>query len=120
MMIHSTHIATIACFCLLNSMISNVRALTAKQRGEADETETQEPTAAAAVGELAKKTDALSRSSILEGHGIGTPPTQTRLEQAMGSPQERLARAGDRLSELSALVTKLEIAVRQDQSACLI
>ncbi len=104
----------------LDAMISSVQTLAAKQRGERDGQDgvvMAPEDSSAAVGELSRKIDALSNSSLLQGRGIKSPNKETRPVQAKGSPQQRLALAGDRLSQLSALVTKLEGAVRQHHSA---
>lgn len=92
----------------LDAMIAQVQALAAQQRVSRD-----------AVDVLATKDDALSHGSLtLERRGVESPSEEAQMHQGEASTQQRLARAGDRISQLSALVTTLEGAVRQEHSTC--
>ncbi len=106
----------------LDAMISSVKTLAAKQRagerGGQDGVMASGDSSAVAI-ELSRKIDALSNCSLLVGRGITSPNVDSHPVQAKGSPQQRLASAGDKLSQLSALVMHLEGVVRQHHGACM-
>ena len=106
----------------LDAMISSVQTLAAKQRagerGGQDGVMASGDSSAVAI-ELSRKIDALSNCSLLVGRGITSPNVDSHPVQAKGSPQQRLASAGDKLSQLSALVMHLEGVVRQHHGACM-
>ena len=99
----------------LDQIAALVGSLTAKFGDKAGEMTPR--ASSAAVGELAKKIDALSHSSLLKGRGVATPIDGKRPRNDTVAPQQRLEAASGRLADLATLVAQLKDAVRQEESA---